>query len=157
MSTPFSFEPRADLRHASVPIAKHDHRTADCRRYVGPGKVCAPYFPLRRSNRGPLRAERKGAGILGVFEETIEGTRPGGSASAGVSHESQLPARLHAGADRGGVSGRGVVSLLHDRGAGADHSATLDAGNDCGGVCICKEPAARLLSPTLMRAERGIN
>lgn len=70
--------------------------------------------------------ERGGFGVVGVFEVAIEGTQFGGAATAGVPNEGELLAGLLQGANRGRVSGAGLVSLLHAGSSGKNHSTAPD-------------------------------
>src|SRR2546427_1151083 len=76
---------------------KHDKRTGKGGKCPGAGKIPAPYFSLRRPNRAALRAQGERFGVVGVFEAAAQGIEAGRAGTAGLSEQSQLPARLHAG------------------------------------------------------------
>jgi len=51
-----------------------------------------------------MRGEGERSGVVGILEATAEGTKPRWRRTAGLSHESQLFASLHARPHRGGLS-----------------------------------------------------
>jgi hypothetical protein len=83
---------------------------------------------------------------VGFFETEIVRIEFGGTKPCGLPHQSQLPARLHAGSHRGGLSGRDVVPQLHTGRVGTNYPGTFNWRKHCGGICFCEEWAAPVLS-----------
>src|ERR1039458_1541123 len=96
---------------------------------------------MRRPNRAEVRAKTERPGVMGVFEAAAQGIEAGRTRAAGLSEQSQLPARLHAGTHRGRVSGGGMVSLVRASGAGAHYPGTPDRRAGRRRIRLRKEPA----------------
>src|ERR1035441_300156 len=86
--------------------------------------------------------EGTGAGVVGISKEALEGTEPGWTGAAGLSHQGQLSASVRERADCGGLSRRRVVSRLHAGSAGAHHPGAFDWRQNRSGICLCQKPAA---------------
>src|SRR4029079_7413265 len=92
----------------------------------------AAHLPVRGSDKAQVLRQGAGPEVVGLPQGPVERTGPGRAGRLPL--ESQLPADLPAGADRGRVPRSRVVPLVHSGGAGADYSETPDWRGGRGGI-----------------------
>src|SRR3974377_1184546 len=76
---------------------------------------------------------------MGISETPAQGIESGWTATAGVSHQGQLPEGLRSGTDCRSVSRRCLVSLLHTGRSGTNHPGTSGWGANRGRIYLCPE------------------
>ncbi len=103
-------------------------RSPRSRPIPGFGNLPAPHFSLRGCVGDSLLRAGGRIGSVGILETPAQGNGLGGSPAPGPAKQGELPAGLPERADCGGLSRGNVVSLLHARSVGGDHSESLAAG-----------------------------
>src|ERR1043166_7207365 len=94
---------------------------------------------MRGSDRGEMRAEGTGFGILGISKAAAQRVETRRTRGVGLSHEGKLLEDLHTWSHRCGLSRSGVVSFLHAGGSRKNHSGAFDWGTRRRGICIRKK------------------